>query len=97
MKTLLTVLNVRSAMFLKGITDRSWHGISKNLATVIIFGGVAIGTFLMVRMLTGYMVHQVGVDIFALHRLLCVRTLLVLPLDLYHRSAGQLCHALHFQ
>ena len=70
MKTLLMVLNIRSAMFLKSITDRSWHGISKNLATVIIFGGVAIGTFLMVRMLTAYMVHQVSVDIFALHRLL---------------------------
>jgi ABC-2 type transport system permease protein len=70
MKTLLMVLNVRSAMFLKSITDRSWHGISKNLATVIIFGGVALGTFLMVRMLTGYMVHQVSVDVFALHRLL---------------------------
>lgn len=70
MRTLITILNIRAAMFLKGLTDRRWHGLSKNLATGTIFGGVAIGTFLMVRMLTGYMIHQVGVDLFALHRLL---------------------------
>lgn len=72
MNTLLTILNARATMFLKGIMDRRWHGVSKNLATGIIFGGVAIGTFLMVRMLTGYMVNQVGVDPFALHRLLAI-------------------------
>jgi ABC-2 type transport system permease protein len=70
MNTLLTILNMRAAMFLKGVTDRRWHGLGKNLATGIIFGGVAVGTFLMSRMLTGYMVHQVGVDVFAMHRLL---------------------------
>lgn len=70
MQTLVLILNIRAAVFLKGVLDTRWHGIGKNLATAIIFGGVAMGTFLAVRTMLAYLVHQVGVDIEAMHRLL---------------------------
>ncbi len=70
MRHVLLLLNVRAMMTLKGITDLRWHAVSRNLSSLIIFGGVAIGTFLIVRSFTGYLVHRVQVDVAVLHSLL---------------------------
>jgi ABC-2 type transport system permease protein len=70
MREFLLLLNVRAAMLVKGITDTRWQTLSKNISSVLIFGGVAVGTFVIVRVFMVYLVHQVHVDLFTVHRLL---------------------------
>jgi len=70
MREFLLLLSVRAAMLMKGITDTRWQSLSKNISSVLIFGGVAVGTFVIVRMFLAYLVHQVHIDLFTVHRLL---------------------------
>ncbi len=67
MHALLLLLNVRAMMLIKNITDLRWHSLSKNISSVVIFGSVAVGTFVFVRIFTVYLVHQVQVDLYSLH------------------------------
>ena len=70
MREFLLLLSVRAAMLMKGITDTRWQSLSKNISSVLIFGGVAVGTFVIVRMFLAYLVHQVHIDLYTVHRLL---------------------------
>ena len=68
MRALFQLLNVRSMILIKGLTDRRWHTMSKNISSVVIFGSVAVGTFVLIRIFTAYIVHQVHVDALTLHQ-----------------------------
>jgi len=55
-------------ILIKGLTDARWHTMSKNISSVVIFGSVAIGTFVLIRIFAAYIVHQVHVDAGTLHQ-----------------------------
>jgi hypothetical protein len=95
MRELLLLLNLRASMLIKGMTDFRWHSLSKNISSFIIFGSVAIGTFVIVRMFMAYLVHQVHVDLYSVHRLLSF-VLFSYFLSIHMVGLlGELCHALH--
>jgi len=68
MRALLQLLNVRSLILIKGLTDVRWHTMSKNISSVVIFGSVAIGTFVLIRIFAAYIIHQIHVDADTLHQ-----------------------------
>lgn len=70
MRQLLLILNVKSTAFLKNATDLRPQSILKNLSSLFIFGGVALGVFLLSRAATGYLIQQAHIGLFLFHRFL---------------------------
>ncbi|HUI08693.1 MAG TPA: hypothetical protein VL221_00125 [Bacteroidota bacterium] len=66
----LLILNVKSSAFLKNATDIRAQSILKNLSSLLIFGGVALGVFLLSRAATGYLLQQAHIGLFLFHRFL---------------------------
>ena len=67
-----TVLGVKAVAAAKSLVDFRFHSLVKNLSSCIIFGCVAVGMFLLMRIFTGFLVHYVRVEMEPLHRLLVV-------------------------
>jgi ABC-2 type transport system permease protein len=70
MRELALLLNVKAHGFLAGATDRRPQSILKNLASFLIFGGVALGVFFLARGVTAYMIQQAHIGQFLYHRFL---------------------------
>jgi ABC-2 type transport system permease protein len=70
MRQILLLLNVKAATFLKGATDFRLANLVKNFSSAIIFGGVAVGVFLLSRAATGYLLDQQHIGLFLFHRFL---------------------------
>ena len=70
MRELLLVFNVKAHTFLKSALEFRWQTFFKNLSSAIIFGGVAIGVFLLSRGITSYLIQQAHIGQFLYHRFL---------------------------
>jgi len=70
MRQFLLILNVKSSAFLKNATDIRAQSVLKNLSSLLIFGGVALGVFLLSRAATGYLLQQAHIGLFLFHRFL---------------------------
>lgn len=70
MHEILLVLNVKATTFLKAVTDFRVGNVLKNLSSALIFGGVAVGVFLLARGATGYLLDQQHIGLFLFHRFL---------------------------
>jgi ABC-2 type transport system permease protein len=70
MRELLLVLNVKSAVFLKGIFRLGWQSVFKNVTSLLIFGGFALGTFIVARAVTAYLLETAHIGSFLFHRFL---------------------------
>jgi ABC-2 type transport system permease protein len=70
MTQLLLILNVRASTFLKNVGDFHTQSFLKNLSSLFIFGGVAVGVFLLSRAATGYLLQQAHIGLFLFHRFL---------------------------
>jgi ABC-2 type transport system permease protein len=70
MRELLLVLNLKAASFLKGVLRPDLSSQLKNLASVIVFGAFAIGTFIVARVVTEYLLDTAHIGLFLLHRFL---------------------------
>jgi len=70
MRPFLLILNVKSSAFLKSATDPRAESVLKNLSSLLIFGGVALGVFLLSRAATGYLLQQARIGLFLFHRFL---------------------------
>ena len=70
MREILLVLNVKATTFLAGMLDLRIASLLKNLASLLIFGGVAVGVFLVSRGATGYLLQQAHIGLFLFHRFL---------------------------
>jgi len=68
MRELFLVLNIKAAGFLKGFLDFRAQTLFKNLSSALIFGGVAVGVFLLSRAATGYLLQQAHIGLFLFHR-----------------------------
>jgi len=66
----LLILNVKSSAFLKSATDIRAQSVLKNISSLLIFGGVALGVFLLSRAATGYLLQQAHIGLFLFHRFL---------------------------
>ncbi len=69
MHDLRTILGAKAVMVIRYVTDIGVHGLTRTLATIAIFNGVAIGMFLLTRNFTWFLVFHIGVGIEPLHRL----------------------------
>jgi len=70
MRELLLVLSFKMASVLHGVARPSWQAQMKNLASVIVFGGFAVGTFLVTRGITAYLLETAHIGLFLYHRFL---------------------------
>ena len=70
MRQFLLILNVKSSAFLKSATDIRAQSVLKNISSLLIFGGVALGVFLLSRAATGYLLQQAHIGLFLFHRFL---------------------------
>jgi ABC-2 type transport system permease protein len=70
MQQFLLILNVKASAFLKNVTDFRFQSLLKNLSSLFIFGGVAVGVFLLSRGATGYLLQQAHIGLFLFHRFL---------------------------
>jgi ABC-2 type transport system permease protein len=70
MRELLLVLNLKAASFLKGVLRPDLPSQLKNLASTIVFAGFAVGTFIVARVVTEYLLDTAHVGLFLLHRFL---------------------------
>ncbi|MDH4069754.1 MAG: hypothetical protein OEV30_04965 [Ignavibacteria bacterium] len=70
MRELLLVLQFKLTSFLKGIARPSWQAQLKNLSSLIVFGGFALGTFLVTKGVTGYLLETANIGLFLYHRFL---------------------------
>ncbi len=70
MEQFILLLNVKASAFLKSVTDFRPQSILKNLSSLFIFGGVAVGVFLLSRAATGYLLTQAHIGLFLFHRFL---------------------------
>jgi ABC-2 type transport system permease protein len=70
MNPLLLVFNVKANSVLKNALDLRPASILKNLSSVIVFGGVAVGVFLLARGVTSYLIGQAHIGQFLYHRFL---------------------------
>ncbi len=72
MNDLRTVLGAKAAVISKSLSDFRPHGVIRNISSLIIFGGMAVGMFLMTRNFTWFLVSQLGVGVETLDRLVTV-------------------------
>jgi ABC-2 type transport system permease protein len=70
MNPLLLVLNVKATAFLKSAFDVRSQSLLKNLSSLLVFGGVALGVFFLARGVTGYLIQQAHIGQFLYHRFL---------------------------
>ncbi len=70
MRELLLVLNLKAASFLKGVFRPDLQSQLKNLASTIVFGAFAVGTFIVARLVTEYLLDTAHIGLFLLHRFL---------------------------
>ena len=70
MREIVLVLNVKATSFLKNALDFRVQSLFKNLSSLLIFGGVAVGIFLLSRAATGYLLQQAHIGLFLFHRFL---------------------------
>ena len=70
MPQFILILNVKASAFIKNVTDFRPQSVLKNLSSVLIFGGVALGVFLLSRAATGYLLQQAHIGLFLFHRFL---------------------------
>ena len=70
MRQFILILNVKASAFLKNVTDFRLQSVLKNLSSLLIFGGVALGVFLLSRAATGYLLQQAHIGLFLFHRFL---------------------------
>ncbi len=70
MQQVILILNVKASAFLKNVTDFRFQSLLKNLSSLFIFGGVALGVFLLSRAATGYLLQQAHIGLFLFHRFL---------------------------
>jgi len=70
MPQFLLILNVKAGAFIKTVTDFRPQSLLKNLSSLFIFGGVALGVFLLSRAATGYLLLQAHIGLFLFHRFL---------------------------
>ena len=70
MPQFILILNVKASAFLKNAADFRLQSVLKNLSSLLIFGGVALGVFLLSRAATGYLLHQAHIGLFLFHRFL---------------------------
>src|SRR5271169_6266928 len=70
MEQFILLLNVKASTFLKSVTDFRPQSVLKNLSSLFIFGGVAVGVFLLSRAATGYLLMQSHIGLFLFHRFL---------------------------
>ena len=70
MHEILSALNVKSSIFLKGATDFRPASLLKNIASMLISCSVAAGVFLLSRSATVYLLQQEHIGMFLFHRFL---------------------------
>ena len=70
MHELLLILNLKVRGFIKGIFTSGWQGLIKNLSSVLIFGGFAVGVFFISRAATLYLLQEAHIGKFLFHRFL---------------------------
>jgi ABC-2 type transport system permease protein len=70
MHELLLILNLKARSFLKTALATTWQGIFKNLSSIVIFGGFAVGVFFISRSVTLYMLQEAHIGQFLFHRFL---------------------------
>ena len=70
MHELLLILNLKVRGFIKGIFTSGWQGLIKNLSSVLIFGGFAVGVFFISRAATLYLLQEAHIGQFLFHRFL---------------------------
>ena len=70
MRELLLVLSFKMASILRNVLLPSWKVQMKNLASVVVFGGFAVGTFLVARGVTAYLLETANIGLFLYHRFL---------------------------
>jgi len=67
MADVITVLNAKAAMLLKGVTDRRLHALGKNISSLVIVGAVVLGTFYLIRVFSSYLLYQAHIGLEPLH------------------------------
>ena len=70
MRELLLILNLKAHGFLRTIFAPTWQGWVKNIASVLIFGGFAVGVFFISRAATLYLLQEAHIGQFLFHRFL---------------------------
>jgi ABC-2 type transport system permease protein len=70
MRELLLILNLRAQGFLRSVFTTSWQSLLKNLSSVLIFGGFAVGVFFISRASTLYLLQEAHIGQFLFHRFL---------------------------
>lgn len=70
MRELLLILHFKLTSFLKGVARPSWQAQLKNLSTFVVFGGFALGTFLVTKGVTAYLLDTAHIGLFLYHRFL---------------------------
>jgi ABC-2 type transport system permease protein len=70
MHELLLILNLKAHGFLRSVFTPSWQGLVKNLSSILIFGGFAVGVFFISRMVTLYLLQDAHIGQFLFHRFL---------------------------
>jgi ABC-2 type transport system permease protein len=70
MYELVLVLNIKAQTFLKSVFAWKWHTLLKNLSSLLIFGGFAVGVFFIARMTTQYLLFEAHIGMFLFHRFL---------------------------
>jgi ABC-2 type transport system permease protein len=70
MREILLVLNMKAHTFIKNTFTLSWVALSKNLSSLLIFGGFAVGVFFLSRNVTAYLLQQFHIGQFLFHRFL---------------------------
>ena len=70
MRELLLVFNVKATSFLASSFDLRPRSLLKNISSLIIFGSVALGVFLLSRSITSYLITQAHIGQFLYHRFL---------------------------
>ena len=70
MHELVLLLNIKAQSFLKSVFAWKWTTLFKNLSSVLIFGGFAIGVFFIARMATQYLLFEAHIGMFLYHRFL---------------------------
>jgi ABC-2 type transport system permease protein len=69
MADVITVLNAKAAILLKGMTDRRVHALGKNISSLVIVGSVVFGTFYLIRVFSAFLLYQTHMGLEPLHHI----------------------------
>jgi ABC-2 type transport system permease protein len=70
MADLLLIARVRAASFGASVFSLRWQAVLKNLSSVLIFGGFAVGVFFLTRLTATYLLQEAHIGQFLFHRFL---------------------------